>query len=105
MNSPDLFRALAFTLILTGAHSASATVVKCQSDSCSDDAKITTNVQQVLDSHREFGPPKSIRAQSVDHVVYLQGIVDTGLEKWSAESIASQTPDVTRVVNSIEENN
>jgi osmotically-inducible protein OsmY len=37
--------------------------------------------------------------------VYLQGIVDTGLEKWIAESVASQALDVARVVNSITENN
>jgi osmotically-inducible protein OsmY len=38
-------------------------------------------------------------------VVYLHGMVDTGQEKWRAETVASQAPNVARVVNSIEENN
>src|ERR1700691_1808405 len=83
MNSPKVLPALAFALILAGAHSAFATVGKCESDSCRDDAKITTNVQKLLDSNRGLGPPRSIRAQSVNGVVYLHGMVDTGLEKWT----------------------
>jgi osmotically-inducible protein OsmY len=105
MNSPKLFPVLAFALVLSGTHSASATVGKCESDSCRDDAKITTNVQELLDSHPGIGAPRSIRARSVNGVVYLRGMVDTGLEKWTAETVASQAPNVARVVNSIEENN
>ena len=105
MNNPKLVPALAVALILAGIHSASATVKKCASDSCRDDATIAVNVQELLDSHSELGPPNSIGVQSFDHVVYLQGIVDTGLEKSIAESVASQAPDVARVVNSIVENN
>jgi osmotically-inducible protein OsmY len=105
MNIPKLVPVLAFTLILSGAHSASATVRKCESDSCRDDAKIAMNVQELLDSHSEFGPPKSIRVQSADRAVYLYGLVNTGLEKSTAESVASKAPDVARVVNSIEESN
>ena len=105
MNNSKLLSVLAFALILAGTHSASATIRKCQSDSCSDDAKIITNVQALLDSHREFGPANSIRVQSFDHVVYLYGLVDTGLDKWIAESVASRAPGVVRVVSSIEERN
>ena len=105
MNNTKLVRALVAALILSVAHSAAATVRKCAFDSCRDDAKIAMNVQQLLDSHSELGPPNSIHVQSFDHVVYLQGIVDTGLEKWIAESVASEAPDIARVVNSITENN
>jgi osmotically-inducible protein OsmY len=105
MNHPNLLPALAFALMLAGADSAFATVRKCESDSCRDDAKITMNVQELLDSHLELGPPRSIRAQSVNGVVYLHGMVDTGQEKRTAETVASQAPNVARVVNSIEENN
>ena len=105
MSSPKLLTALVFALILSGAHSTSAAVGKCESDSCRDDAKITTNVQELLDSHPEFGPPNSIGVQSFDHVVYLRGMVDTGLEKRIAASVASQAPNVARVVNLIVENN
>jgi osmotically-inducible protein OsmY len=96
---------LAFALALSGVHSASAKVGKCDSDGCRDDAEITTSVQELLDSHTEFGSPNSIGVQSFDHVVYLQGTVDTSLEKWIAEAAASQAPNVARVVNLIVENN
>ena len=105
MNNSRLFTALAVALILSAANSASATIRKCDSDRCHDDATITKNVQDLLDRHAELGPPNSIDVQSFDHVVYLRGIVDTGLEKRIAESVASQVPDVARVVNSITENN
>jgi hypothetical protein len=105
MNQANLLPASAFALMLAGAGSAFATVRNCESDSCRDDANITTNVQDLLDSHRGLGPPRSIRAQSANGVVYLRGMVDTGLEKWTAETVALQAPNVARVVNSIEENN
>jgi osmotically-inducible protein OsmY len=103
MNNRKLVAALAVALMLS-VNSASATVRKCDSSDCSD-AKIAMNVQQLLDRHAELGPPNSIQVQSRNHVVYLRGIVDTGLEKWIAESVASEAPNVDRVVNSIVENN
>ena len=105
MNNRKLVTALTVALMLSVAHSASATLRKCDSSDCSDDAKIAINVQQLLDRHAELGPPNSIQVQSRSHVVYLRGIVDTGLEKWIAESVASEAPNVDRVVNSIVENN
>jgi len=37
----------------------------------------------------------------MDHVVYLNGQVNTYLERATAESVARAVPGVTRVVNSI----
>ncbi len=39
--------------------------------------------------------------QTVNHVVYLNGFVDEGLQSRTAESVAFEAPGVTRVVNSI----
>jgi osmotically-inducible protein OsmY len=39
--------------------------------------------------------------QTLDHVVYLYGVVASGLEIGTADSIASQAPGVAQVVNSI----
>jgi osmotically-inducible protein OsmY len=39
--------------------------------------------------------------QTLDHVVYLNGLVDTDLERQLAESVAAGAKGVTRVVNSI----
>jgi osmotically-inducible protein OsmY len=65
------------------------------------DANITTEVQGRLDQLPDLGAPGSVRVQTLDRVVYLNGRVDVGLEKRTAESIASQAPGVAQVVNSI----
>jgi osmotically-inducible protein OsmY len=76
-------------------------VDKCGIHKCPDDARITANVQSRLDSHSDLGSPNSIGVQTVNHVVYLNGIVSTRLESDIAESVANKTPGVTNVVNSI----
>jgi osmotically-inducible protein OsmY len=73
----------------------------CESGGCSGDAKITTNVQALLDRHPELGPPHSITVQTRARVVYLYGEVSAGLERETAESLAEQTPGVAKVVDSI----
>lgn len=95
----------ALTLVFASAVPAHATTSKNTSESALDDAKLKVDVQTLLDESPGLGPPNSIYVQSVDHVVYLNGLVDTGLEKWIAESIASRAPGVKQVVNSIEQHN
>jgi osmotically-inducible protein OsmY len=73
----------------------------CGSQSCKADANITTDVQTRLNQLPELGPPGSISVQTRDQVVYLNGVVDVGLEKRSAESVASEAPGVVQVVDSI----
>jgi osmotically-inducible protein OsmY len=65
------------------------------------DAKITADVESRLNQMPELGPSSSVEVQTVDHVVYLNGLVDVGLEKRNAESVAMQVPGVTNVVNDI----
>jgi osmotically-inducible protein OsmY len=74
---------------------------KCGSGKCSGDAKVTTNVQALLDRHPELGAPHSITVQTRAGVVYLYGEVSAGLERETAESLAARTPGVARVVDSI----
>jgi osmotically-inducible protein OsmY len=105
MIASKLLSTSVLVVMLTAAHSASATIRKCASDACADDAKIVSSVEALLDSHAEFGPPKTIRVQSFDHVVYLYGLVDTGMERSTAGAVASLAPGVARVVNSIDERN
>ena len=87
--------------ILTCAAAGCATYEKCGFEGCPGDARLTANVQAELDRHPELGPPNSIDLQTLDHVVYLNGMVGTGLQKEEAESVARATPGVTQVVNSI----
>jgi osmotically-inducible protein OsmY len=93
--------AFAFALILTGALPGCATYNKCGIDGCRGDAKITANVEAQFDQHPELGGPNSIHVQTLDHVVYLSGLVSAGIESRTAESVALEVPDVSRVVNSV----
>jgi len=85
--------ALAFVLILTGVLSGCAaykTYENCGLHGCPGDATITADVE-----------PNAITVQTLDHVVYLYGLVSSSLEISTAESIARKVPGVTGVVNSM----
>jgi osmotically-inducible protein OsmY len=76
------------------------TYEKCGFRGCPGDAKITAEV--VLQLNRcSFIEPNAVNVQTMDHVVYLNGLVRSSLEISAAESIAGQVPGVARVVNSI----
>jgi osmotically-inducible protein OsmY len=87
-------------LILMGL-TGCATYEKCGLEGCPGDAKITAKVQAALNQHADLGPPDSIRVQTLNHVVYLNGLVDDGLVKRSAVTITKQVAGVTTVVNNI----
>ena len=75
---------------------------KCGLSECPGDARITANVQSRLDRRPDLGPPGQIAVQTISGVVYLNGVVDNGLEKEIAQSVAQGTPGVKDVVSSIE---
>jgi osmotically-inducible protein OsmY len=98
-----LLCASALALILTSAFSGCAlynTYQKCGLRGCRGDAKITADVLSRFQQHLEL-EPDAITVQTLDHVVYLYGVVSSGLEIGTAESIAGRVPGVTRVVNSM----
>ena len=95
------FYRLAAIVILTAAATGCATYEKCGFRGCPGDASVTQNVQARFNQHPELGPPGSIDVQTLDHVVYLNGLVAAGLERQEAESVALGTPGVTRVVDSV----
>jgi osmotically-inducible protein OsmY len=78
-----------------------ATDRECGLHGCPGDSDLRKSVQQDINQHAEFGAPDSIRVMTVNHVVYLNGQVDTDLEKWNAEFVAKQVPGVIQVVNDI----
>ena len=94
-----------FTLLFMSALSGCATLGEsfdqCQSAGCSADAKITTDVETSLQQRSELEVPGPLHVQTIDQVVYLNGIVSVGEDRAEAESVALQTPGVTRVVNNI----
>jgi osmotically-inducible protein OsmY len=95
------FYGLASAFMLTGALAGCATYEKCGLEGCPGDSKVTANVRTLFEQHPELGGADSINVQTLDHVVYLNGMVATGLESQEAASVAREAPGVTRVVNLI----
>ncbi len=92
---------LAFAILLTGVLSGCTTFEKCGLSGCPGDADITAQVNKLLAQHPALQPPNLIQVQTVNHVVYLSGLVDTDFQQQMAQSVALQAPGVSRVVNSI----
>jgi len=93
--------ALATILFLAALLPGCAVERKCGPEGCPGDAKITADVQAMINQHTEVGPPNSVHVQTLDHVVYLTGEVSEGNMKETAEAVAKQNPGVSRVVNNI----
>jgi hyperosmotically inducible protein len=89
--------ALAFALI--AALSGCATNQQCGAEGCPGDAKITAAVQAQLAQHTEIG--SIVEVQTINGVVYLNGVVSQGIQRQTAATVASNTPGVTKVVNNL----
>jgi osmotically-inducible protein OsmY len=81
------------------------TFEKCGLAGCPGDQEISAQVRTLLNQHPALEAPNLITVQTVDHIVYLSGVLDTDLERQMAESVAAQAAGVRRVVNSIGLNN
>jgi osmotically-inducible protein OsmY len=92
---------LSSAVILSGALAGCATYQKRGLEGCAGDAKVTSNVQTMLNQHPDLGAPGAVGVQTIDHTVYLNGFVATGLERDNAGLLAQSAPGVARVVNSI----
>jgi osmotically-inducible protein OsmY len=92
--------ALAFAIVLTGILSGCATFRKCGFSGCAGDADISAQVRALLSQH-SLQPPNLIQVQTLDHVVYLTGLVNSDTERLTAQSVALEAPGVSKVVNSI----
>lgn len=91
-------------VLLIGALSACAgnrASEKCGTGGCPSDANITANVQGRLAQHPELQGPDQLYVNTVDHVVYLSGTVETGLHRDIAASIAREVSGVSSVVNNV----
>jgi BON domain len=88
-------------VLLLGMLSGCAAYRKCGTAGCPGDAEITAAVEAAYAQHAELQAPNTISVQTINHVVYLYGLVATDLQRQTAESIARQVPNVTKVVNSI----
>jgi osmotically-inducible protein OsmY len=101
MSGPKTIFTLTSALIFAGVLAGCADLGQSGSQSRTADAQITADVETRLNSIPDLGPPGSVRVQTLDHVVYLNGLVDVGLDKGLAESATNQAPGVSQVVDSI----
>lgn len=96
-------RALALALAVTctlGGCTVYNTYEKCGFHGCPGDAQITAEIRSQI-NQRDGMEPTAITVQTLDHVVYLYGVVSSGLEINDAESIARSVPGVRQVINSM----
>ena len=93
--------ALPISFIFAAALCGCATYTQCGFGGCPGDAAITANVRALFDQRPALKPPNLLNVQTLDHVVYLYGLVDSDLERQMAESVAVQVTGVRQVVNSI----
>ena len=73
----------------------------CSGEACVSDADITRNIEASIREHAELSD-WTIQVQTIDGVVYLHGLVDTGPQRDLVEAIARETRGVQGVENSIE---
>jgi osmotically-inducible protein OsmY len=101
MHQRNQLSAAALGLLLACILQGCAVFSKCSPENCAIDTQIKQDVNALFAEHAEFGPPGTIRVQSINKVVYLNGMVNSDLERQNAEALAYQIPNVKDVVNSI----
>ena len=97
---PEAVIAAVWLAVLPGC-AVYETYEKCGFAGCPGDQRITRDVQALLNQHPALEPPNLIDVKTLDHVVYLSGVVDTDLQSQIAQSVALEATGVARVVNSI----
>jgi osmotically-inducible protein OsmY len=100
MNS-SLIGTLILSLGIVSQLGGCATQNACQGTGCDQDEPTTAAVARSFESHPDLGPPGQLRVSTMDHTVYLNGIVSTGYQREIAESLAASTPGVVKVINNI----
>jgi osmotically-inducible protein OsmY len=95
------FSTVAGTAVLVGALSSCASFRGCGAADCQGDRKITADVEHLIDSTPALMGSVPITVQSINGVVYLNGLVETDLERYMAENIASRAPHVAMIINDV----
>jgi hyperosmotically inducible protein len=97
MTKSKYFGVVSFALVLSGLFSGCALDRALADDP--DDPKITADVEALIRRHPEV--ENTLYVSTYNHVVYLSGVVASGLESEEAEAVARQVPGVARVVNTV----
>ena len=100
-----MFTSMRLTLValaaaLSGAACADFLGDNCGSPQCTQDVAIRSEVVKQINARsslRFF----NIDVQTYHHAVYLEGLVDTGVDRGMAEDVALAVPGVTKVYNGL----
>ena len=92
---------LGFVASLTVAAALPGCALFPQSSNPAVDKNITADIETKFGQHAELEAPNQLNVQTINRVVYLNGLVSTGLQRTDAESVANQVQGVDRVDNSI----
>lgn len=95
------FASILALVLLSSGCAALSTWEACGIRGCAGDATISRAVEAGFAQHPALGAPNLIEVQTLDHVVYLYGLVDTDLQRRLAESVVSTVPGVARVVDTL----
>jgi osmotically-inducible protein OsmY len=96
-----VFSTVAGTAVLVGALSSCASLRGCGAADCQGDRKITSDVEHLIDGTPALLGSVPITVQTIHGVVYLNGLVETDLQRYMAENIAKQAPKVAMIINDV----
>ena len=91
---------VALAAALSGTACAGFLGDNCASPQCTEDVTIRSEVVKQINAYsslRFF----NLDVQAHNHAVYLQGLVDTGLDRDLAEKVALAVPGVSKVYNGL----
>jgi len=88
-------------LALTVAAALPGCAVFPQSSNAVVDQKITADVETRFGQNAELEGPNLLNVQTINRVVYLNGLVSSGLQRRDAELMVNQVQGVDKVVNSV----
>ena len=92
---------LAFVAALSVAAALPGCAVFPRSSNPAVDQKLTADVETRFGQYAELEAPNLLTVRTINRVVYLNGLVSTGLQRSDAESAANQVQGVDKVVDSI----
>jgi osmotically-inducible protein OsmY len=101
LSTRAIYLGVAAAALLSGC----AAFDKCGFAGCAGDADISAGVRHVLEQHPGLGPVTIFNIKTLDGVVYLDGTVDTDLQKTEAEDLARSAPHVKKVVSTLNPRN
>jgi hypothetical protein len=91
----------AFVAALTVAAALPGCALFPRSSNPVNDQKITADVETRFAQNAELEAPNQLSVQTINGIVYLNGLVSTGLQRRDAELAANQVQGVDRIINSI----